>query len=50
MNTMHHESDAFFKNGKRTSAQQKIQNLFYVHIVHKMNQHFTEVDSIDKQK
>ena len=49
MNTMHHKSDAFFKNGKGTSAQQKIQNLF-VQIVHKMNQHFTEVDSMDKQK
>ena len=47
MNTMHHKSDAFFKNGKGTSAQQKIQNLF-VQIVH--NQHFTEVDSMDKQK
>lgn len=49
MNTLHHKSDAFYKNNKGSSAQQKIQNLFYVQIVDKMNQHFTEVDSMDKQ-
>ena len=41
MNTLHHKSDAFYKNNKDSSAQQKINNLFYVQIVHKMNQHFT---------
>lgn len=41
MNTLHHKSNAFYKNNKGSSAQQKINNLFYVQIVHKMNQHFT---------
>jgi len=49
MNTLHHKSDAFYKNKKGSSAQQKIKNLFYVQMVYKMNQHFTEVDSMDKQ-
>lgn len=35
MNTLHHKSDAFYKNDKGSSAQQKINNLFYVQIVHK---------------
>ena len=50
MNTLDHKIDAFFKNNKGSSVQQKIQNLFYVQIVHKMNQHFTGVHSMDKQK